>query len=571
MNTCVEIDVGGRPISISPKVFMVDDVSKIRRGERLANAGWCCCSRDKALRQTPKTKPAIGCTEAELRSFVSECHSPSVIERYIWSHNIIPGEMVPRPCTAPECTFGHDATTVEAERAAMLAKEATLAAVDTTAGKAAFSKWRMAHAHSHWNVQPGKFGAPFLLHHFDRQILDPLHLSELGAPKTPWKHGILNNASDDARAAIADKLAEWKHPLDTRRKDNNRVRHQKWFTGEKWATFCSGKGGSPGGPVAIATLVLIIAKDLQARGVAAGADAPDAAATAKPKTAKPKKSRLSSNLANLAAAAAAAPACTPTPTLVHVPTALELAADPAELKIIRDLYGSRAQTLINTLLAFDGYFKWYYPLKDSIPFLAPMDVKLPRAVDNCRSAIDMQEIYERLAIRKHGSFLPHGAVFKVTRDILEVGDVWATDLSKLELQNAETKRTASQGGARNLTFRTATVTVAPQRKSSEGPANIVRTAGYYTSAALSTLRKLLGKRYLTQGDGIWSTPHSRQKERLFGEAGVGRTSAKRALKSCAAQPSTQADIPAREDSCIGAYVRLLADEAGAAYADTVPV
>jgi len=32
-------------------------------------------------------------------------------------------------------------------------------------------------------------------------------------------------------------------------------------------------------------------------------------------------------------------------------------------------------------------------------------------------AIDMGEIFERVSIRKHGSFLVHGAIFKVTRDI----------------------------------------------------------------------------------------------------------------------------------------------------------
>jgi hypothetical protein len=281
--------------------------------------------------------------------------------------------------------------------------------------------------------------------------------------------------------------------------------------------------------------------------------------------AKPKGGKRAANLANFAAATANTAAAAPAPTLTHIPTALELAADANELKIIRDLYGSRAQTIINMLLAFDGYFRWYYPLKDSIPFLAPMDVKLARARDNCRLAIDMQEIFERISIRKHGSFLPHGAVFKLTRDILEVGDVWSTDLSKLELQNAETKRIAAQGGARNLTFRSATVKLAPQRKVHEGPAQIVRTKAYMTSCALSTLRKLLGKRYLTQGDGIWATPLSRQKERLFGETGTGRTSAKRALQSCAAQPSSEADINPREDSCISAFVRLLAAEATAAH------
>jgi hypothetical protein len=52
-----------------------------------------------------------------------------------------------------------------------------------------------------------------------------------------------------------------------------------------------------------------------------------------------------------------------------VPTAIELAADPADLAIIRALFGSRAQTIINALLSSDAYFNWYYPLKASIPFL----------------------------------------------------------------------------------------------------------------------------------------------------------------------------------------------------------
>ena len=67
-----------------------------------------------------------------------------------------------------------------------------------------------------------------------------------------------------------------------------------------------------------------------------------------------------------------------------------------------------------------------------------------------QNAIDMHEIFERVSIRNHGSFLPHGAIFKVTQDILEVGDVWAFNLSPLELQNAETKRTANSGGSRRL-------------------------------------------------------------------------------------------------------------------------
>ena len=62
----------------------------------------------------------------------------------------------------------------------------------------------------------------------------------------------------------------------------------------------------------------------------------------------------------------------------------------------------------------------------------------------------MHQIFERLSIRNHSSFLPHGAIYKVTRDILEVGDVWAHDLSALELQNAESKRCYECAGARHL-------------------------------------------------------------------------------------------------------------------------
>ena len=62
--------------------------------------------------------------------------------------------------------------------------------------------------------------------------------------------------------------------------------------------------------------------------------------------------------ARLVANQATAPAtvATPTPQLVHVPTPLELSCDPADIKMILDLYGSRGRTIINVLLSFDSYF-----------------------------------------------------------------------------------------------------------------------------------------------------------------------------------------------------------------------
>jgi hypothetical protein len=123
-----------------------------------------------------------------------------------------------------------DPEMVEAEAAAILATEAELAADKTKNGRVRFSRWRMTHAVCHSNVQPGKYGEPMFEHDFEDQILDALHLAQLGVPKTPWKHGVLNNASDDAREATSDQLAEWCLPLDTKRKDAGRQRVQKWFT-----------------------------------------------------------------------------------------------------------------------------------------------------------------------------------------------------------------------------------------------------------------------------------------------------------------------------------------------------
>ena len=76
-----------------------------------------------------------------------------------------------------------------------------------------------------------------------------------------------------------------------------------------------------------------------------------------------------------------------------------------------------------------------------------------RTFQNMCLAIDMQEIFERVSIKAHGSFLPHGAVFKTTRDILRVADVHAFRLLKLELHNAHTKRTATNGASRTLELR----------------------------------------------------------------------------------------------------------------------
>lgn len=390
-------------------------------------------------------------------------------------------------------------------------------------------------------------------HHLDDQVMDPLHLAELNLPKIAWKHGVLNNASDDARAEISELLKALKHPLDTRRKDNNRIRAQKWFTGERWATFCAGERGSPGGPRAIAAIVLIIAKDLQERGVDRGGDTrkSDEATAATPSTAPVPAKQGGSKLAYLQRVGAKRGNSLPEvpesskrarnredatarSEVMHVPSQIELMCNPADLQIIRDLYGSRAQTIINTLLSFDAYFAWYYAFKKSIHLESGTEERERFALKNCQAAVDLHEIYERLSIRGHSSFLLHGAIYKVPRDILNVADLWAHGTSPLELLNADSKRTASSSGARNITYTTNTRN--------------------RTTMAVSTLNQLLATQYLRKGDGIISMRDSRRSERLFGQEAIGRLSLASAIKM-----ESPADVyHPKDDTCIAAFVRLLA-------------
>lgn len=257
------------------------------------------------------------------------------------------------------------------------------------------------------------------------------------------------------------------------------MRAQKWFTGEAWASFCAGERGSPGGPIAIATLVLLVAEDMQKQGTCKEPEAqPLLALTTQPDTTQPdtaerggrrRRGRGRDSYTRRASSSMVSTNTGPEPdaqqeaeddqeppaiaTLAHlqfIPTQMEEKCDAADLDIIRELFGSRAQTIINILLAFNAYFAWYYPLKQSIPFLAPMAVREARALENCRAAIDMHEAFERVSMRNHGSFLPHAAIFKVTSDILRVGDVYAVNLSPLELHNADTKRTADRSATRRM-------------------------------------------------------------------------------------------------------------------------
>eukprot|EP00965_Chrysotila_dentata_P256079 6212425-Pleurochrysis_carterae.AAC.6 len=93
---------------------------------------------------------------------------------------------------------------------------------------------------------------------------------------------------------------------------------------------------------------------------------------------------------------------------------------------------------------------------------------------------------------------------------------------------------------------------------SDGPAQMVKTRGYLTTMALSTLKNLLATQELRRGEGMVSVPESRRNERLFGMTGAGRTN----FCSASAQMlKLEQEYQPREDTCVSAFVRLMAEVA----------
>ena len=90
------------------------DVSAVRHTEHIINSGLCACGRDQALRQNPTEVPK---TIAEMDALLTRCRSLARDERYTLNHGCHPCETVPRPCTAPGCTFAHNAATAAAAHA----------------------------------------------------------------------------------------------------------------------------------------------------------------------------------------------------------------------------------------------------------------------------------------------------------------------------------------------------------------------------------------------------------------------------------------------------------------------
>jgi hypothetical protein len=222
---------------------------------------------------------------------------------------------------------------------------------------------------------------------------------------------------------------------------------------------------------------------------------------------------------------------------------------------LRAKYGNWAIPAIRTALAFDAYFSWYYAWRNKVPLDAPRKDKEERALQNMQLAVDMHEMYERVSLGQHGSFMPHAAIYKITQSILEVGDVEAFDTSPLEMQNAETKRKARSNGATNRTTIPEGVSQRGPRKK-EGPARRHTVAARAATTATTTLKKLVTSTNLQRGKpgAPAAIPAERRTEKTFGSTGTGRSKPER---SGVKLQQTSQEIRPRDDSVLLALTRMI--------------
>ena len=549
----------GTTVHICPAVHVTLDTGALRKWENRVGSGWCSCCRDDALRKTPR-RPG---TVADMLELCQACDAPDPLEQCTLAHEPWPGERLPRPCPSPGCKVCHDESTAMREYEEEKAKREELRADDSKAGRAKYARWQCERAKKHLNIKAGPEGLSVLGQaiYTRRSHLCHLHVARLNLPKTPWQWGLLNHLSDDGRERVQTKLKEYGFPLD--------LRDNKFFSGGAWDGFCNGDKKSPGGPKAIAEFLLIMLEDLKMPGgVEVDGDEVDPAPIAAPAPA-PAQTSASGRSARIARSAMASSSVERADLekmsyskkhvqLTYTETFVErqfFAEHAGATDSLRAKYGNWAIPAIRTALAFDAYFSWYYSWRNKVPLDAPRKDKEERALQNMQLAVDMHEMYERVSLGQHGSFMPHAAIYKITQSILEVGDVEAFDTSPLEMQNAETKRKARSNGATNRTTIAEGVSQRKPRKK-EGPAPRHAVAARAATTATTTFKKLLASSNLQRGKpgAPAAIPAERRTEKTFGSTGTGRSKPER---SGVKLQQTSQEIRPRDDSVLLALTRMI--------------
>eukprot|EP00965_Chrysotila_dentata_P086735 2862979-Pleurochrysis_carterae.AAC.1 len=101
--------------------------------------------------------------------------------------------------------------------------------------------------------------------------------------------------------------------------------------------------------------------------------------------------------------------------------------------------------------------------------MVPQPERLARALGTCRQAVFYHELIERVSQRANKSWYIYGFMVKVPRVQLAIGDEFSVGISALELQNAESKRTATKNATKHIQCTANVRTVVPLEARVEGP------------------------------------------------------------------------------------------------------
>ena len=171
--------------------------------------------------------------------------------------------------------------------------------------------------------------------------------------------------------------------------------------------------------------------------------------------------------------------------------------------------------------------------------MAPIPIREARAFENMTTAIDMMEMFERISIRNHKSFLVHGAVFKhqgykrhsPCRRHLVLLSIGIRVVYRVAERRDEASGESSSAAKNPTTREGGEARIRPLPPGVQGPAQRVHTKGFPTNNGHITHQKKEKSPCATQklrsGDGLSTLatmPASRRTHRLMDD---GRTKQRR--------------------------------------------
>ena len=549
------ITVRGRRIHVSLSVTV--DLCAERDLGGIINGG-CMCQDFEQHHACPTNRRSrfVG-NLPEILKYCELCREPTLAEQITLAHALHEDEELPRPCTAPGCDFGHgsqEKVRAEFSVAQHLYRKLAADAEGSDAGRDAFNKVVLDHAHRHCNVRWMHRGVPVPKVPKSRFWLELLHTIPLNACKLQVKHVWLKYLPEDLQDESRRLFRSWGVPIDMR--PAGKRLEEKWPGGGVVKYLVDGGNGhSPGFAVVGAKLTWIVAKYFLAEKKKREADATAAAAAAAQvrsgsttvAEAKAMEVNLFAKPSRKGKSAAALPLQPPAQTAARkppraeanlkdyetIPLESQASVDLADVAAIKQHFGPYlGQRVLSTLLSADTFRVAWVTAYKKLPYPTPEADKQQHAERWFLAWADWIEAIERVADHSFKSWVPHRILFKGTRQIAQDGDLWCKSTSALEMNQSQIGRTLDKVSCRRVSIDAddASTTRLVALKGEDGKeTGEVRSESFKAtkSMAFSAARHYVAaQNYLRDEDSILTRDSKRLLEGDLARVTSGRTTAK---------------------------------------------